>query len=47
MDKTWEEDMLPLCSQIFRRSIAKAEELTEAEAIKAHDFLSKKAKVAA
>jgi recombination protein RecT len=47
MDKTWEEDMLPLCSQIFRRPIAKAEELTEAEAIKAHDFLSKKAKVAA
>lgn len=47
MDKTWEEDMLPLCSQIFRRTIAKAEELTEAEAIKAHDFLSKKAKVAA
>ncbi|UAN58980.1 recombinase RecT [Serratia sp. JSRIV004] len=47
MDKTWEEDMLPLCSQIFRRPIAKAEELTETEAIKAHDFLSKKAKVAA
>lgn len=47
MDKTWEEDMLPLCSQIFRRPITKAEELTEAEAIKAHDFLSKKAKVAA
>ncbi|HFK7186552.1 TPA: recombinase RecT [Serratia odorifera] len=47
MDKTWEEDMLPLCSKIFRRPIAKAEELTEAEAIKAHDFLSKKAKVAA
>lgn len=47
MEKTWEEDMLPLCSQIFRRPIAKAEELTEAEAIKAHDFLSKKSKVAA
>lgn len=47
MDKTWEADMLPLCSQIFRRSIKAAGELTEVEAVKAHDFLSKKAKAAA
>jgi len=47
MDKTWEADMLPLCSNIFRRSIKAAEELTETEAIKAHDFLSKRAKAAA
>lgn len=47
MDKTWEADMLPLCSNIFRRSIKAADELTEIEAIKAHDFLSKRAKAAA
>jgi recombination protein RecT len=47
MDKTWDEDMLPLCSQIFKRPITTATELTEPEAIKALDFLSKRAKAAA
>lgn len=43
MDKTWEGDLLPICSQIFKRSIKAPEELTEQEAIKAYDFLQKKA----
>lgn len=47
MDKTWEEDLLPVCSQIFRRPIKQASDLTEAEAVKALDFLSRKAKAAA
>ncbi|EMH4108098.1 recombinase RecT [Serratia ureilytica] len=46
MDKTW-GDMLPLCSQIFGRTITSASELTEVEAVKAHDFLIKRTKVAA
>ncbi|MDI3149344.1 RecT family recombinase [Serratia nevei] len=46
MDKTW-GDMLPLCSQIFGRTITAASELTEVEAVKAHDFLIKRIKVAA
>ncbi|KAB5497790.1 recombinase RecT [Serratia sp. RJAL6] len=46
MDKTW-SDMLPLCSQIFGRTITAASELTEVEAVKAHDFLIKRTKVAA
>ncbi|HGM6832001.1 TPA: recombinase RecT [Serratia marcescens] len=46
MDKTW-GDMLPLCSQIFGRTITAASELTEIEAVKAHDFLIKRTKVAA
>ncbi|MGQ6213343.1 recombinase RecT [Serratia sp. IR-2025] len=46
MDKTW-GDMLPLCSQIFGRTITAASELTEVEAVKAHDFLIKRTKVAA
>lgn len=47
LDKTWEEDLLPVCSQIFRRPIKSASELTEVEAVKTLDFLSKKAKAAA
>lgn len=47
MNKTWEADLLPLCSNIFRRSILSAEELSEAEAQKAFDFLKTKAKQAA
>lgn len=46
MDKTWDE-MLLLCSQIFRRTITTASELTEVEAIKAHGFLIKRTKAAA
>lgn len=47
MDKTWEEDLLPVCSQIFRRPIKQAYDLTETEAVKALDFLSRRAKAAA
>ena len=43
LDKTWEGDLLPICSQIFKRSIKEADELTEQEAVKAYDFLQKKA----
>lgn len=43
LDKTWEGDLLPICSQIFKRSIKAADELTEQEAVKAYDFLQKKA----
>ncbi|MEW5005984.1 recombinase RecT, partial [Enterobacter hormaechei] len=28
MDKTWEENLLPVCSQIFRRDIRDSSELT-------------------
>ncbi|AWK42643.1 recombinase RecT [Photorhabdus laumondii subsp. laumondii] len=43
MNKTWDDDLLPLCSKIFRRQILSPAELTESEAIKASDFLRKKA----
>lgn len=43
LNKTWEADLLPLCSQLFRRQIPAAAELTEVEAVKALDFLRKKA----
>ncbi|CAH3351803.1 hypothetical protein AI2602V1_3528 [Citrobacter freundii] len=43
MDKTWEENLLPVCSQIFRRDIRDSSELTQAEAVKALGFLKKKA----
>lgn len=42
MNKTWEADLLPVCSQIFKRSIKSAGELTEPEAAKAYDFLQKR-----
>ncbi|QKJ88060.1 phage recombination protein Bet [Paramixta manurensis] len=47
LDKDWDDDFLPLCRSIFKREIYEAGQLTEEEAIKAHDFLSKKAKAAA
>jgi hypothetical protein len=43
LDKTWDEDFLPLCSNIFRREILEAAGLTDQEALKALDFLKKKA----
>ncbi|OKP30178.1 ERF family protein [Serratia fonticola] len=43
MNKTWDEDLLPLCSQIFRRKVTSPQELTESEAVKALGFLKKKA----
>ncbi|MDF3696605.1 recombinase RecT, partial [Enterobacter hormaechei] len=39
----WEENLLPVCSQIFRRDIRDSSELTQAEAVKALGFLKKKA----
>lgn len=45
-DKTWEA-LFPLCSQIFKRPITSAEQLTEPEAVKARDFLTKRMKAAA
>ncbi|WP_147195938.1 recombinase RecT [Pantoea sp. CCBC3-3-1] len=47
MDKTWDTDMLPLCSNIFRRPITSPADMTEVEAVKALDFLQKKSKAAA
>ena len=41
--KTWDDDLLPLCSQIFRRDIRASSELTQAEAVKALGFLKQKA----
>lgn len=43
MGKTWESDLLPLCSQIFRRTISESSELTQVEAVKALGFLKQKA----
>lgn len=43
MDKTWDDDLLPLCSKIFRREVREAEDLTEVEAVKALGFLKHKA----
>jgi recombination protein RecT len=43
MDKTWDEDLLPLCSRIFKREILESSVLTEAEAVKALGFLKQKA----
>lgn len=42
INKTW-EDLLPLCSKIFKKSITKPDNLSEEEAIKTLDFLKKKA----
>ncbi|MDE9519689.1 ERF family protein [Xenorhabdus bovienii] len=44
MDKTWDDDLLPLCSKIFNREINSPYDLSELEANKAEDFLSKKVK---
>ncbi|MBT1617318.1 hypothetical protein KK477_27535, partial [Klebsiella pneumoniae] len=43
LDKTWDDALLPLCSQIFRRDIRASSELTQAEAVKALGFLKQKA----
>ncbi|ENU1565972.1 phage recombination protein Bet, partial [Escherichia coli] len=43
LDKTWDDDLLPLCSQIFRRDIRASSELTQAEAVKVLGFLKQKA----
>ncbi|EQA3420196.1 recombinase RecT [Cronobacter dublinensis] len=43
MNKTWDEDLLPLCSKIFRREIRDSAELTQIEAVKALGFLRQKA----
>ncbi|HHZ4188748.1 TPA: phage recombination protein Bet, partial [Escherichia coli] len=43
MEKTWDDDLLPLCSQIFRRNIRASSELSQAEAEKALGFLKQKA----
>jgi recombination protein RecT len=43
MDKTWDADLLPICSQIFKRPISSPDQLTEPEALKVVDFLKKKA----
>ena len=43
IDKTWDEDLLPLCSRIFKREILESSVLTEIEAVKALGFLKQKA----
>ncbi|MEI9695671.1 RecT family recombinase [Atlantibacter hermannii] len=43
LNKTWDEDLLPLCSKIFRREIREASDLTQQEAVKALGFLKQKA----
>lgn len=47
LDKDWEKDFLPVCSDIFKRPILEASDLTEEEAQKGFNFLQKKAKAAA
>lgn len=43
MNKTWDEDLLPLCRRIFKRDILESGDLTEIEAVKALGFLKQKA----
>lgn len=43
MDKTWDDDLLPLCSRIFKRDIRESADLTEPEAVKALGFLKQRA----
>lgn len=47
LNKDWDQDFLPLCSNIFKRDIFQASQLTEEEAQKGFSFLQKKAQVAA
>lgn len=42
LNKDWEQDFLPLCSNIFKRDIFRASQLTEEEAQKGFSFLQKK-----
>ncbi|MDH0387963.1 MULTISPECIES: recombinase RecT [Citrobacter] len=43
LDKTWDADLLPLCSRIFNRPISHPTDLTEREGVKALGFLRQKA----
>lgn len=43
LDKTWDADLLPLCSRIFKRPITQPADLTELEGVKALGFLRQKA----
>ncbi|NRF76616.1 recombinase RecT [Citrobacter braakii] len=43
LDKTWDADLLPLCSRIFKRPISHPTDLTEQEGVKALGFLRQKA----
>ncbi|WP_411022134.1 recombinase RecT [Salmonella sp. ZJHZ21_0198] len=43
LDKTWDADLLPLCSRIFKRPIPQPADLTELEGVKALGFLRQKA----
>lgn len=43
LDKTWDADLLPLCSRIFKRSISHPTDMTEQEGVKALGFLRQKA----
>lgn len=43
LDKTWDVDLLPLCSRIFKRPISQPTDLTEPEGVKALGFLRQKA----
>lgn len=43
LDKTWDADLLPLCSRIFKRPISHPADLTELEGVKALGFLRQKA----
>lgn len=43
LDKTWDADLLPLCSRIFKRPISQPSDLTELEGVKALGFLRQKA----
>ncbi len=43
LDKTWDADLLPLCSRIFKRPISQPADLTEMEGVKALGFLRQKA----
>lgn len=43
LDKTWDVDLLPLCSRIFKRPISQPADLTEPEGVKALGFLRQKA----
>lgn len=43
LDKTWDADLLPLCSRIFKRPISQPADLTELEGVKALGFLRQKA----
>ena len=43
MNKTWDDDLLPVCRQVFKRDIRESSELTQAEAVKALGFLKQRA----